>query len=207
MKKNLCTLSICLVTILSLNAQGIVLNGKSFQTISKINLSSQADYIQLKQEGLKDAPLENYIKSGGKYHKTIFKAEELKNFINTGAISSLGAVSEKKMGKATINYLDKSTTIVVFYYTKKTLQVLEVETNEKDFFNESDGPVALDNEPGEGSELEKCYARCEVAFKYDGTYQERYLYFKCRIGCRKKYSQKNVSSVQEYSLSSKQPIK
>ena len=73
----------------SISAQDAQIDGKSYETVRKVNLNADAEFVKLKQKSAGTASGESYIKVNNEYAKTSFTAAALKNFFATGKLSIL----------------------------------------------------------------------------------------------------------------------
>lgn len=64
----------------SVYGQETQIDGKSYETIRKVNLTTDAEFVKLKQKSAGTASGESYIKVNNEYAKTSFTAAALKNF-------------------------------------------------------------------------------------------------------------------------------
>ena len=163
MKKILLAITILSIAAQNVSAQEIQIDGKAFQTVKKTVLNDKTGFYQLKQKGETGAKQEAYIKIDNKFHKTVFTETELKNFLKTGKISSLG-----RMEKATfrdslkIKYIDKGVKKIFVSIKGNQLNVFEYLGGVKDLFASLEQDE--DNRP-EG-ELRDCEDGC-FGRKYD----------------------------------------
>lgn len=204
MKKTTLAIAVLLIAVHSTCAQDVQVNGKTLQTVKKTVLNAETGYYQLKEKGKRDAQQESYIKTGGKFHKTVFTEAELKNFFNNGKISSLGKM-EKAIFRDSmkISYIDKGSKKILFSIKGNQLNVFEYFGEVKDLFSSLENDDE-DNRP-EG-ELKDCedgcmgrkYDECEEEFGVgnDVCFNDMIL---CIIRCRKAFDR--TKGLVNYTLS------
>jgi len=103
------------------------IDGKIYQTISKVNLNADADFVKLKQKSGGTVNGESYIKVNNEYTKTSFNATALKNFFTTGKLSSLGAVKKTKIAGQPVTYIDNGSSIAIVNYNKEAIGIIEIQ--------------------------------------------------------------------------------
>ncbi len=161
MKKIFVAIAILLIVTNITIAQDVQVNGKTFQTVKKTVLNSETGFYQLKEKGKIGAKQESYIKTGNQFHKTVFTETELKNFIQTGNVSSLGKIEREKITDSTgIKYLNKGSKKVFFTAKKNLLTVYEYTVKANDISIKAKLSNDEDQGPQETDEWKECVSGC-----------------------------------------------
>lgn len=127
MKKTLLALAVLLLAANIIKAQDIQIDGKIFQTVKKTILNADIEYYRVKEKSSSQVQSQSYIKRGKDFTKTVFSELELKKFISTGKISSLGIIKEKQVNeKQKITYIIKSGVTVLLKKEKSRIKILEL---------------------------------------------------------------------------------
>lgn len=111
----------------SLYGQDTQIDGKSYETIRKVNLNPDAEFVKLKQKSAGTASGESYIKVNNEYAKTSFTAAALKNFFATGKLSSLGTVKKTILAGNPVMYIDNGSSIAIVNYNKESIGFIEIQ--------------------------------------------------------------------------------
>ncbi len=190
MKKFFLGLSVLLVALQHITAQDVQVNGKTFQTVKKTVLNTETGYYQLKEKGKRGAKQESYIKIGDQFHTTVFTETELKNFFNTGKMSSLGRREKATFRDSLkIEYINKGAKKIFILAKGSQLNVFEYLGEVKDLF------AALeDDDPRPEGELKECedgclgrkYDECEAEFGEGNTVCWNDMIY-CLLRCNKEF--------------------
>ncbi|MEJ7559167.1 MAG: hypothetical protein WKF66_12730 [Pedobacter sp.] len=118
---------LCLFTTIHCKPEEeVTISGKKFQVTEKSTLNNTTEYYELKDGSTPNASPTSYLKTKGKFVKTIFLAAELKGFFEKGTISSLGNIKSFKMSeKRTVKYVSRGNVNVLFAYHDKQVTVYE----------------------------------------------------------------------------------
>ncbi|HQW44247.1 MAG: hypothetical protein IPP02_09010 [Chitinophagaceae bacterium] len=201
--KNKClfTLSTVFLFFTTLNnpvsAQETQIDGKSYETIRKVNLNADADFVILKQKSTGTTNEESFIKVNNEYTKTSFTAAALKNFFTTGKLASLGTVKKSKIAGKSIIYIDKGSSIVIVSYSKEAIGFIDIQ-DEKTVLSarNSFAQAYDDNDPGgsTGDPFLDCGVDCLGIYISCGNSAScKSAYRECYLDCKRKYPSRNGS--------------
>ena len=187
----------------SISSQETQIDGKSYETINKVTINRDADFVKLKQKSSGTTNEESFIKVNNEYFKTSFTAAAVKSFFTTGKLSSLGTVKKTKMAGKPVIYIDKGSAIVIVNYNKEAIGFIEIQ-DEKTILTvrNSLAKAANDDNPGgsTGDPLLDCGVDCLNIFIACGNSELcRSAYRKCWSDCKNKH-QSQGGSVSYYSI-------
>jgi len=177
--------------------QDTQIDEKSYETVRKVNLNADAEFVKLKQKGGGAANGESYIKVNNEYAKTSFTAAALKNFFATGKLSSLGAVKKTKMAGQPVIYIDNGSSIAIVNYNKEAIGFIEI-LNQKQILTlrNSIAKASDDDDPGgsTGDPLLDCGVECLNTYIACGSSALcRSAYKKCWSDCKNRHQSQGGS--------------
>jgi hypothetical protein len=178
-------------------AQDTQIEGKSYETISKVNLTSEAEFVKLKQKSAVTTSDESFIKVNNEYAKTSFTAAALKNFFTTGKLSSLGTVKKTKMAGNPVTYIDNGSSIAIVNYNKEAIGFIEI-VNQKQVLalRNRIAKASNDDDPGgsTGDPLLDCGVVCLNTYIACGNSALcRSAYKKCWSDCKNRHQSQGGS--------------